>query len=182
MLPNVPPRHMQPHEWGFEESEIFQSSCALIFPLMPVRGTYSPSFSFKSPRFQCHYGVAYHCWTRNKSTRKLPLSQAAPCQNNAVSIWNSNCGKSLILLIHAYMSSEYTGLPLHHILHLLMMGLISPRLILWMKAVELILLSLHAATKFSGNTSYFNLEASYLVFVPSHHDLDITLACAGYID
>jgi len=45
--------------------------------------------------------------------------------------------------------SEYTGLPLHQILHPLMMVLITPRLILWMKAVESILSSLHAATKTS---------------------------------
>lgn len=73
------------------------------FPSSISQRTLQPSSPPPFP-FKCHYCFMYQCWIRNKSTGEVTLTTAAPCQNNAVSIRRSICGKSLILLIDAYIA------------------------------------------------------------------------------
>lgn len=123
----------------------------------------------------------------------LHLSQAAPCQHNAVSVWSGNCGKSLILLIHAYITHCQSIVRVHRT------PLASDPVSVndgldFTKAnpvnegcgIDPFVIACCNKEEVSGNTSYFNLvscsQASYPVFLLCHHDLDITLTCAGFID
>ena len=176
--------------WGIRNLPILMH---FNFPSNVSQRNLQLPFPFRSPSFQCHYCIVYQCWTRNKSTGKLPLSQAAPCQNNAVSIWSSNCGKSLILLIHAYITHCQSIFRVHRTPFASDPASINDSIDFTKTnpvnedcGIDPLVIACCNKEEFSGNTSYFNLvscsQASYLVFLPCHHDLDIILTCAGFID
>lgn len=85
-----------------------------------------------------------------KAQGKWLFYQVAPCQNYAESKWCSSCRKSLNTPKYSLskcIESTQDSPCIHQALNPLMRVLISPGLILGMKAVQWILLSLQVATK-----------------------------------
>lgn len=170
------------------------------FPSKASQNNLQPPFPFRSPSLPSNHlafrvTIALHISVRQeiKAQGKLPLSQAAPCQNNAVSVWSSNCGKSLILLIHAYISHCQSVFRVHRTPLASDPASVNDSIDFTKTnpvnegcGIDPLVIACCNKEEFSGNTSYFNLVscswASYPVFLPCHPDLDIALMCAGFID
>lgn len=153
----------------------------------------SPPLSFQIT-FQGHYCiVCISVGQEIKAQGKLPLSQAAPCQNNAVSIWSSNCGKSLILLKHAYITHCQSVFRVHRTPLASDPESINDGIDFTRTnpvnegcGIDPLVIASGNKEEFSGNTNYFNWvscsQTSHLVFLPCHHDIDSALTYAGFID
>ena len=160
---------------------------------MSARGTYSPPFLSNHLAFSVTIALCISVGQEIEAQGKLLFSQAAPCQNNAVSVRSNNCGKSFILLIHAYIIHCQSVFRVHRTPLASDPASVNDGIDFTKTnpvnegcGIDPLVITCCNKEEFSGNTSYFNLvscsQASYLVFLPCHHNLDITLTCAGFID
>lgn len=127
-----------------------------------------------------------------KAQGKWPLSQAAPWQGNAVSIWKSSCRKSLLLLKHADITHCQSVFRVHRTPLASDPESINDGIDFTRTnpvnegcGTDPLVTASGNKEEFSGKTNYFNwvscLQTSHLLFPPSHHDLESALTYGAFI-